>query len=46
MIEMESVFQPLIEMETQIHQLESQIADPNADSESAAYQQLLKIMIS
>lgn len=40
--EMESVFQPLIEMETQIHQLESQIADPNADSESAAYQQLLK----
>ena len=40
--EMESVFQPLIEMENQIHQLESQIADPNADSESAAYQQLLK----
>ena len=40
--EMESVFQPLIEVENQIHQLESQIADPNADSESAAYQQLLK----
>lgn len=40
--EMESVFQPLIEMEKQIHDLEAKMADPNADSESAAYQQLLK----
>lgn len=40
--EMLSVFEPLRQMEAQIHRLEVEIADPNADHTSANYQQLLK----
>ncbi|KRN88425.1 ABC-F family ATP-binding cassette domain-containing protein [Ligilactobacillus ceti] len=40
--EMLSVFTYLQEMEQQLHHYEQQIADPNADHTSAAYEQLLK----
>lgn len=39
--EMSDVFQYLKKMEQQLHKYEAQIADPNADHQSAAYQQLL-----